>query len=214
MARGRRDHRLRRTAFGKAKTFAQEVALVAVDQLQAKQLVDEIGVAAAIGARGPAVVWRPAVARPAASQLRFLLRYWLDLAATPPMPPASAIDAVEMRAALGYIMLVDVVDGGRDFRYRLFGSTIAAVSGFDMTGKLVTSHPASPYVVEFALAVYRAVLARGEPLLTEHGPPNSVNTHAWHRLVLPLAGPDGALSRFIVGNLPIARNGQAITQRL
>src|SRR5690242_5495456 len=119
-----------------------------------------------------------------------------------------------MRPALGYIMLLDLVDGGRDFRYRLYGSIITAVSGVEMTGKLVSSHPASPYVVEFALAAYRATLARGVPLLTEHGPPTSVNTHEWHRLVLPLAGDDGAISRFLVGNLPIARNGQPITQRL
>lgn len=169
---------------------------------------------AAAGASGPTIVWRPAVERPAAPQLRFLLRYWLDLAAGRPLPLAREIDAMEMRPALGYIMLMEVVDGGRDFRYRLYGSTIAAVAGFDMTGKLVTSHKASPYFVEFALAVYRAVLARGEPLLTEHGSPTSVNTHAWHRLVLPLAGADGAISRFLIGNLPIARNGQAITQRL
>jgi PAS domain-containing protein len=169
---------------------------------------------AAIGARGPAIVWRPPVERPGAPQLRFLLRYWLDLRGARPMPLATEIDALEMRPALGYIMLVDVMEGGRDFRYRLYGSIIAAVSGIEMTGKLVTNHPASPYVVEFALAGYRAALARGEPLLTEHGPPTNVNTHAWHSLVLPLAGGDGKINRFLVGNLPIARNGQPITQRL
>jgi hypothetical protein len=32
--------------------------------------------------------------------------------------------------------------------------------------------------------------------------------------MLPLAGGDGEINRFLVGNLPIARNGQPITQRL
>jgi hypothetical protein len=169
---------------------------------------------AAIGARGPAVVWGPPVDRLGPPQLRFLLRYWLDLRGSQPMPPASAIDALEMRPALGYIMLVEPVDGGRDFRYRLYGSIIAAVVGFEMTGKVVTNDPADPYIVEFALAGYRAALARGEPLLTEHGPPTTINTHEWHRLMLPLAGGDGQINRFLVGNLPIARNGQPITQRL
>jgi hypothetical protein len=169
---------------------------------------------APIGARGPAIVWRPSVDRLGAPQLRFLLRYWLDLRGSRRMPLASEIDALEMRPALGYIMLVEVMESGRDFRYRLYGSIITAVVGFEMTGKLLTNDPADPYIVEFALAAYRAAFARGEPLLTEHGPPTSINTHEWHRLVLPLAGADGEISRFLVGNLPIARNGQPITQRL
>ena len=77
---------------------------------------------AAIGARGPAIVWRPPVDRPSAPQLRFLLRYWLDLRGLRAMPLASEIDALEMRPALGYIMLVEPEDRGRDFRYRLYGS--------------------------------------------------------------------------------------------
>src|SRR5690348_5030782 len=86
------------------------------------------------GGRGPELYWSPAVERLAAPQLRFLLRYWQDLRGSRALPPAREIDAIEMRPALGYISLLDVVDGGRDFHYRLFGSIVAGVSGFDMTG--------------------------------------------------------------------------------
>ena len=72
--------------------------------------------------------------------------------------------------------LVDVVDRGADFRSRLFGSKIALVSGFDVTGRLVSQHPASPYIVAFTLAAYRAVLQRGEPMATVHSPPPAVST--------------------------------------
>ncbi len=166
------------------------------------------------GARGPDIVWSPPVERMAAQQLRFLVHYWTELAAQRPMPYAREIDPVEMRPALGYILLVDVLDGGQDFRYRLFGSTIAGVSGFDMTGQRVSEHKASPYIVEFALAVYRAALRRPEPLLTEHGPPATLNTFAWHRLVLPLADESGAVGRFLVGNVPATRDGRPIALRL
>lgn len=57
-------------------------------------------------------------------------------------------------------------------------------------------------------------LPAGPSLLREHGPPTSTSSHEWHRLVLPLAGGDGKTNRFPVGNLPIARKGQPITQRL
>jgi hypothetical protein len=166
------------------------------------------------GARGPDIVWSPSVERMAAEPLRFLLRYWSELRAERPMPYAREIDPIEMRPALGYILLVDVLESGEDFRYRLFGSTIAGVSGFDMTGRRVSEHKASPYIVEFALAVYRAALRRPEPLLTEHGPPATLNTFAWHRLVLPLADENGTTGRFLVGNIPATRDGRPIALRL
>ena len=168
----------------------------------------------AAGARGPIVIWQPKVDDLATSQLRFLRRYWDDLRGKRPLPRAQEVDALEMRPALGYLALVDLIDAGSDFRYRLFGSILAAVSGFDLTGTLVSAHPASRYIVEFAFAGYRAVLKRGEPLFTEHGPPATANTKAWHRLILPLAGEDGAINRFLVGNIPMTRDGQPIALRL
>jgi hypothetical protein len=167
-----------------------------------------------MGARGPTLTWRPRVAALAAQQHRFLLRYWEDLRGTQPMPDAAKIDAVEMRPALGYINLIDPVEGGRDFRYRLFGSIVAAVSDFDMTGQLASTLKASPYVAEFVIAVCRAALTRGEPLFTEHGPPAAVYTATWHRLVLPLAGEDGKVTRLLVGMVPMTHDGKPVTLRL
>jgi hypothetical protein len=166
------------------------------------------------GARGPVIVWQPQLEHLTTTQLRFLRRYWDDLRGKRPLPRAQEVDALEMRPALGYVMLVDVIDDGCDFRYRLFGSIVASVSGFDLTGSVVSEHPASPYIAEFAFASYRAVLARGEPLFSEHGPPATANTKAWHRLLLPLAGEDGAIIRFLVGNVPMTRDGQPLALRL
>ena len=94
------------------------------------------------------------------AKLRFLMAYWSGLASNASIPLTSQIDPIEMRPSLGYAMLLEVVDGGRDFRYRVFGTEIAAVSEFDMTGHLLSEHRASAYIVEFALAVYRAAFVR------------------------------------------------------
>jgi hypothetical protein len=190
----------------RAGRWAAEIAAGDIPSLRA--------VFAAAGAQGPAVIWQPKIEQLTPTQLRFLQRYWDDLRGKRPLPRAQEIDALEMRPALGYILLVDVVENGGDFRYRLFGSTVAAVSGFDLTGTLVSEHPASRHVAEFTFASYRAVLARGEPLLTEHGPPAPANTKVWQRLLLPLAGEDGSIIRFLVGNVPMTRDGQPIAQRL
>ncbi len=166
-----------------------------------------------VGASGPEVIWRPDTAHLAHKPLRFLLDYWTRLAAGREMPRADEIDAVDMRPALGFIILVDVVESGANFRYRLFGSTLVAASGFDMTGRLLTEHKASPHVHGFYLAAYRAALRRREPLFTDHGPSHAVRTKAWHRLVLPFADDTGAIVRFLVGTIPLSRSGAPLTGR-
>jgi hypothetical protein len=169
----------------------------------------------AMGGAAPDIVWTPSVDRLSAAQLRFLLRYWSELAGARTMPCTKEIDALEMRPALGYINLLDVIEGGEDFRYRVFGSIIAAVAGYDMTGRTVSALKTAPYMAEFALATCRAVVLRGQPLLTEHRPPASaVPTVAWHGLILPLADDDGAVTRLLVGSVPFSRDGRPILLRL
>lgn len=169
---------------------------------------------AAAGARGPELRWDPPVESLATPQHRFLLRYWSDLRGTRPLPHMREIDAVEMRPALGYVNLLEPVENGRDFRYRVFGTVVAAVSGFDLTGQLASGLKASAYIVEFGLAAFRAVQRRAEPLFTEHGPPAAVYTSTWHRLVLPFGNDRGEVVRLIVCAVPVTHDGKPLVQRL
>jgi hypothetical protein len=168
---------------------------------------------ASLGASGPEMIWQPRSEDVHQPQLRFLLEYWCDLAGTQPMPRMDEVDAVAMRPALGFIVLLDVIEGGRDFRYRLYGSALADASGFDMTGSYISEHRASSHVWGFYLATYRAVLIRREPVFTEHGPARAINTKAWQRVVLPLCDPAGAIARFLVGNVPLTRDGKPYISR-
>ncbi len=70
------------------------------------------------GGAAPDIVWDPPVDRLGAPQLRFLLRYWTELAGARAMPGTREIDALEMRPALGYINLLDVIEGGGRCRLR------------------------------------------------------------------------------------------------
>lgn len=107
-------------------------------------------------------------------------------------------------------MLLDLVDDGRDFRYRLYGSMVASVSGFDMTGKLLSEHPASPYVTEFALAGYRAAVQRREPLYSERHLVGTALATRWQRIALPLIGDDGTVVRLLAGTAPLGRDGRTL----
>jgi hypothetical protein len=165
-------------------------------------------------ADGPEILWSPPEDAMVPAQLRFLQRYWRERAASRPAPHMREIDAMDMKPALGFIVLLDVIEGGNDFRCRLFGSSVAAVSGFDMTGKRVSEHKASPYVVTFFLASYRAAYRRGEPLYTVHRPPVAVHTNAWHRLMLPLHDDEGRVGRFLSCNVPLRSTGETVSLRL
>lgn len=159
----------------------------------------------------PEVVWQPGPETLQAPPLRFLAEHWSGLAGGKSMPHATQVDALELRPALGYIMLLDVVDGGRDFRYRLYGSTIARISDFDMTGRLLSEHAASAYVAEFAIAVHRAALKRREPVYTSRQPAAAQFASRWQRLALPLSDDSGTVVRVIAGKVPIARDGSVIS---
>jgi hypothetical protein len=107
-------------------------------------------------------------------------------------------------------MLLDAVGEGHDFRYRLYGSIIASISGFDMTGKLLSEHPSSPYATEFGIATSRAALRRRQPIYTVRSPVGAEQTSSWQRVVLPLVDDSGTVVRLLSGTAPIARDGRVI----
>ena len=157
---------------------------------------------AKLGMPTPRIVWSPQVDDLAQAQLRFLLTYWRGLQDDTGRVWVGSIDALDMRPALGYIMLLDVLDGGVDFRYRLYGSVIAQHSNFDMTGRCLSELKPEQGVGAFFRVVYRAILARPEPIYTEHAPPPTIRVKLWYRLILPLFGEDDRVSRLLVGNVP------------
>lgn len=158
----------------------------------------------------PTVAWSPAPEALVSDKLRFFATYWNDLRRDAALPAARDVDPLQMRPILGYVMLLDPVEGGRDFRYTLFGSVIAQVSEMDLTGQYASAMVASPAVVELGLAAYRAVFQRREPLYVIRSPIGAYRTAQWHRLTLPLADDRGAVARLIAVNLPIAHDGKLI----
>lgn len=162
------------------------------------------------GRAPPSFAWNPDPQSLVSDKLRFLCRYWDSLKHGAPVPHYRAIDPLNMGPILGYVLLVDPVDGDRDFRYRLFGTAVAAVSELDLTGRLASELVASTNVVEFGLASYRAAARRMEALYTLRTPFGAYRTAQWHRLTLPLVGDDGRLARLIAVSLPVANDGRVL----
>jgi hypothetical protein len=173
------------------------------------KLTELRGAFAAGGARGPSIKWNPAVEDLPHKPMKFALDFWTK-AAMDGLPTIRLIDPIALVPALGYLLLVEVVDGGQDFGYRLFGTHVSAVSGFDMTHKKLSEHPSSNYIRDFSLALYRAALLRREPVWSHYGPAMAVSTAAWERVLLPLVDDEGTICRFLVATVPIGLNGNVL----
>lgn len=124
---------------------------------------------------------------------------WLP--ATSGAPARSLADAFSLRPWLGSIMILEPIEGGAYFRYRLYGSAIADVAGFDMTGKKVSDFGSRTGA--FFMSVYRRCLATDAPCLTHNLGEHARRFVVWERLVLPFATDDGS-RQLVVSNIPIA----------
>ena len=178
------------------------IAALADDIAEARSLSRLAAYFGENGAPAPRVKWNPAEADLPAGPLQFLVRYWWDHGADGGLPPLSIVDPLALKPALGYLMLLDVLDDGWDYHYRIYGSEIASRFGRDLTGRRTSDIVKTAYTGNFYIAGYRAVLARREALFTISSSPSYVAAVDWWRLALPLVDRTGAISRMLVGNLP------------
>lgn len=106
---------------------------------------------------------------------RALLEWWKALPRDGEgLPDWQAVDPVQLLPWMGWISLYDVIDGGRDIRYRLVGSRISEQAGIDLTGRLVSQgvYAATPRLL---LEHFRRLCQRAAPawtnrvMETQHG---------------------------------------------
>lgn len=79
-----------------------------------------------------------------------LVAWWNALDRSPDgLPSWSDVDPATLQKWMGWICLYDVIDGGRDIRYRLVGTRITEQAGIDLTGRLVSQgvYAATPGVL-------------------------------------------------------------------
>lgn len=150
------------------------------------------------------IVWQPTAADMPDSRHGLTLGYWDNLSAADGIADTLNIDVFQIAPALGYLMLAEVADGCERLRYRVYGSAIAQVTGFDMTGRWLEETPTKPSVLAFLTGSYMAVCRRRQPLYTVHFAPTGITMQLWHRLLLPF-GRDGAVQRILVCMIPIPR---------
>lgn len=158
------------------------------------------------GRAAPVVRWSPDIADLPVEGLRFLLEHWNAARGSRTMPPVEAIDPIALKPVLGNLLILDALEHGADFRFRLFGTQVAMEARFDWTGYTVdemrrTLKGPGP---AFYLAGYRALMKRREPLFTLSPAMVVLKDRHWARLVLPYGDVERkAVERVVVGNYVI-----------
>ena len=142
---------------------------------------------------------------PSARVVRQAVAHWQALRGDRPMPRRSALDPLDVPALLPYSELIEVLDGGADFRYRVVGSEIDRISSGFYTGKRVSEIPQqSPPSQIFTL--YGETVRRGQPVcarLPYVGPLDFILDV--EVVTMPLTAADGAVAFLwgvVVPNVP------------
>jgi hypothetical protein len=129
------------------------------------------------------------------------LAYWADKRGRRSMPCKRDIDPTEMpRKILPNLQLIDVIDGGARFRYRLIGTAVVDAYGHDFSGK----YPDEMFPddrLNFIQGIYRTVCTSKVPLFSrnKYHTPKNIDLFAT-RIYMPLSD-DGVNVHHILGVL-------------
>lgn len=119
------------------------------------------------------------------------------------VPNVNDFDVFKFRAAMGFMVYMDVIDNGGDFQFRVFGSRIVDIIGFDWTGRLVSDLPTSPSCRSYLITCYRAILQCRKPLYTKHRLRKEDRVVEWERFLVPLGDASTSVSRILGLSIPI-----------
>lgn len=119
-----------------------------------------------------------------------LLDLWQTKKGENRLPLKTQFDPFVLKPWLGYLLLIEVCDGGADFYHRLNGSALRDELGFDWTGSKLSEMPKTLWPL---MEEYRTIVAGKEP-------------HFNDRAVL-LDRPHIQISKLI---LPLSKDGEAV----
>jgi hypothetical protein len=124
-----------------------------------------------------------------------VLSYWTEKRGGRPVPRKRDIDPIEIpRGVLPNLQLIDVIDGGARFRYRLIGTATVEAYGEDFTGR----YPDEMFPAElrdFIHGIYRQVCTGKAPLFLSNRYVTAKGLElASKRIYMPLSDDNDAVS--------------------
>ena len=127
------------------------------------------------------------------------LEYWASKRGGRSMPRKRDIDPIEIPAKiLPNLQIIEVIDGGARFRYRLIGTALVEAYGKDFSGRIVDElFPDGR--LDFVQSLYRSVCASKAPIFSrnKYHTPRDVDLFSM-RIYMPLS-EDGIAVQNILG---------------
>ena len=135
--------------------------------------------------------------QPMTPELDALYRLWESKRADRAMPGRRDFAFEDLGPWLGHLILVDVLDHGRDYAFRIFGTRIAEFLGQDLTGKRLNM--LSPRVQRAMGEEYGEVVATRRPRYIVGSPHLSRRFSVAARAILPLSHAGCAVDQLLIG---------------
>lgn len=111
-------------------------------------------------------------------------------------------DPIDVKPALGSIVLLEPTERNEGYKYRLYGSQVVDTYGLDLTGR--TSGQLNTEATRNVRPQYQAVARHNFTIYTEHDkqriyePDTIERWDRWSRLILPLVDEDTVVKRVLV----------------
>ena len=131
--------------------------------------------------------------KPATAVIRRAIGHWEAIRGTEPLPHRALLDPLDIAPLLPNSELIDVIDGGADFRYRLIGDEIDRISLARYTGKRLSEIPTQRPPSQI-YALYRETVRRRLPVTVR----------------LPYVGPSKLIQDVEVATLPLSTDDSAV----
>jgi len=132
-------------------------------------------------------------------KLQRLYQYWSEKRGERSMPSRADLDPVDIRFAIGDVILADVLDETPPrFRIRLHGTNLSERTGFDLTGKMLEEMPA-PEFRDLARRSFGKVARTREPLHTVAERLLDGRNQRYEAIILPLSGDGERVDRLLIG---------------
>jgi hypothetical protein len=122
-----------------------------------------------------------------------LYQYWQGKRAGRAMLTRADIDPVEIPRLLPHIILIEVAEGGRRFRFRLVGTAIIQAAGTELTARYLDEVLPDPDYKAHVLSLYRTLMETRRPVYSEseYMSPAGRMDYLCSRLLLPLSSDGG-----------------------
>lgn len=130
-------------------------------------------------------------------KLRELHGFWQKKRGQRSFPQRKDLDVIELWPWLGNLMLIEVMGGGADYLYRVYGTVLADYFSRDLTGRRTSS--LSGDVQAVVRGEYGRAIGKGQPIIVTRERTVQQKRIRASKLILPLGPADGPVDHLLVG---------------